>query len=61
VEEEIGEGRRQAIRVLAHKAWKTFIEHWSSEQVMAQAEKMKKTLEAVKNPSHVGRAGSQRA
>jgi len=47
--------------VLASKAWKTLIEDWSSEQVMAQAEKMKKTLEAVKNPSHVGRAGSQRA
>jgi hypothetical protein len=38
-------------------AWKTLIEHWSTEKVMAEAEKMKKARGAVKNPSHVGRGG----
>jgi hypothetical protein len=38
-------------------AWKTLIEHWSTEEVMAEAEKMKKARAAVKNPSHVGRGG----
>jgi hypothetical protein len=37
--------------------WKTLIEHWSTEKVMAEAEKMKKARGAVKNPSHVGRGG----
>jgi len=38
-------------------AWKTLIQHWSTEKVMAEAEKMKKARGAVKNPSHVGRGG----
>ncbi len=38
-------------------AWKTLIEHWSTEKLMAEAEKMKKARGAVKNPSHVGRGG----
>jgi len=38
-------------------AWKTLIKHWSTEKVMADAEKMKKARGAVKNPSHVGRGG----
>jgi hypothetical protein len=38
-------------------AWKTLIKHWSTEKVMADAEKMKKARGAVKNPSHFGRGG----
>jgi hypothetical protein len=38
-------------------AWETLIKHWSTEKVMAEAEKMKKARGAVKNPSHVGRGG----
>jgi len=41
----------------SHAAWKTLIEHWSTEKVMAEAENMKKARGAVKNPSHVGRGG----
>jgi len=60
VEEEMREGRRQGIRVLTSSMENLIEQVWSSEQVMAQ-EKMKKTREAAKNPSHVGRAGRQRA
>ncbi|CAM6027206.1 unnamed protein product [Sphagnum balticum] len=38
-------------------AWKTLIQHWSTEKVMAESVKMKKAREAVKNPSRVGRGG----
>ncbi len=38
-------------------AWETLIKHWSTEKVMADAEKMKKARGAVKNPSHVGQGG----
>ncbi len=37
--------------------WKTLIEHWSTEKVKAEAEKMKKVRGAVKNPSHVAQGG----
>ncbi|CAN5971679.1 unnamed protein product [Sphagnum jensenii] len=38
-------------------AWETLTEYWSTDKVMAEAEKMKKARAAVKNPSHVGRGG----
>jgi hypothetical protein len=33
------------------------VEHWRTEKVRAEAEKMKNARAAVKNPSHVGRGG----
>jgi len=51
------EERRDRPSECSPAAWQTLIEHWSTEKVMAEAEKMKKARGAVKNPSHVGRGG----